>query len=114
MEIQALDTFMLVALALPLIALWVVTFWDIARRRDLTVTRKIMWSLVIVITAYIGIALYAIMRPVPPPPGKARSASLPRASAIVGALEALVASHDAGDIPDATFDGEKRKILGIS
>lgn len=114
MEIRALDTFMLVALALPLFALWVVAFWDIARRRDLTVIRKIMWSVVIVITAYIGIALYAIMRPVPPPPGKARSATIPRASAIVGALEALVAAHDGGDISDATFDLEKRKILGLA
>ncbi len=113
MDSFAFDTFTLVALTLPLVALWVAAFWDIARRRDLSVTRKLAWSVVIIVTAYIGIAVYAIMRPIPPPPGKVNAATLPRASAIVGSLEHLVAAHANGDISDSDFDASKREILGL-
>lgn len=114
MEITALDTLALVALTLPLIALWVAAFWDIARRRDLSVVRKLTWSLIIVLTAYIGIAIYAIARPVPPPPGKVDAATLARASAIVGALEQLVSTHANGEVSDEQFKIAKRDILGLA
>lgn len=114
MELLAVDAFIAISLILPLVALWVVTFWDIARRKDLSGVRKVLWSAVVLLTAYVGIAAYAILRPIPLPPGKAQSSTVPRASAIVGALEDLVASHSAGEMSDATFDLEKRTILGLN
>jgi hypothetical protein len=114
MDFNAIDSVMWIALTLPLIALWVVAFWDLVRRRDLGPARKIAWAVAFVLTAYIGIAVYAIVRPTPPPPGKARSATLPRASAIVQELETLVAAHTEGTVDDATFDTQKRRILGLA
>jgi hypothetical protein len=113
MELGAVDTVTWVALTLPLIALWVMAFWDIVRRPDLGPIRKMGWALAIVLTAYIGIAVYAIMRPIPEPPGKVRNATLPRASAIVGSLESLVAAHGDGTLSDESFELEKRTILGL-
>jgi Phospholipase_D-nuclease N-terminal len=113
MELGAVDTLTWVALTLPLIALWVVAFWDIVRRPDLGPIRKLGWAVAIVLTAYIGIAVYAMMRPIPQPPGKVTNATLPRASAIVGSLESLVAAHASGTVSDDSFDREKRSILGL-
>ena len=113
-ELAAIDTLMWVALTLPVIAIWVVAFWDLTRRKDLRLVGKVAWAVAIIFTAYIGIAAYAIMRPIPPPDGKVSAKTTPRASAIVGALETLVAAHAAGSVTDASFDMQKRQILGLA
>ena len=101
----------LVAITLPLIALWVVAYWDLTRRDDLGNTKKVLWGLAMFVLSYIGILAYAIARPAPQPAGKAADATVPESSRKVAALEELVGAHRDGTLPDAEFEAEKRRIL---
>lgn len=57
---------LVIGLGVPLLTLWIVAYVDVARRRDLRFTRKLLWAAAIFFTAYIGIAAYFMMRPVAP------------------------------------------------
>lgn len=104
----------LVAVLMPLFALWVVAYWDLLRRPDLSNSRTVMWALVMFVFSYVGILAYAIARPPPQPTGKAAKATIPQASQKVAALEQLVEDHRAGAIPDDQFEADKRRILNLS
>lgn len=102
-----------IAITIPLIALWVAVLWDLFRRKDLPIGRKAVWVVVIILTAYIGIAIYFVVRPIPDPPGKSATHSVPRASAIVTELEDLVRRNAAGELSEAEFTNTKRHLLGL-
>jgi hypothetical protein len=110
---EALTALLWVAFTAPLIALWVAGFWDLAHRKDLTVYRKAVWAALFILTLYIGIAVYFIMRPVRPPAGKGYSHTVPRASGIVTELESLTVARTAGEITDDAFIARKRELLGL-
>jgi hypothetical protein len=111
---ETIRTLMTIGIAASLILLWIVTYVDLARRKDLSVVKKVLWAVVIFFTAYIGIAVYFIMRPVPEVLGKRADATTPESSAIVGDLESLHASYAEGSITDADYLARKRKLLGLT
>ncbi len=111
---ETLRTLLSIGIAASLVLLWIVAFVDLARRRDLSVIKKVLWGLVIVFGAYIGIAAYFIMRPVPEVPGKRTDATTPASSAIVEDLESLHSSYAEGSITDADYLAKKRSLLGLT
>ncbi|MEZ5176464.1 MAG: hypothetical protein R2823_09715 [Acidimicrobiia bacterium] len=107
------STVLWIALVVPLVALWIAAFWDLARGPDLGVIPKVLWGAAMVITTYIGIAAYFAVRPIPDPPGKAEMGSTPRASAIVSGLEDLVEQRSRGAIDDGAYAERKAELLGL-
>lgn len=111
---ETLRTLLSIGIAASLVLLWIVAYVDLARRRDLSVIKKVLWGLVIVFGAYIGIAAYFIMRPVPEVPGKRADTTTPASSAIVEDLESLHSSYAEGSITDADYLAKKRSLLGLT
>ena len=103
-----------IGIAASLILLWLVAFVDLARRKDFSVARKALWALIMFFTAYIGIAAYFILRPVPEVFGKGANATTPESSAIVDGLESLHQSHAEGSISDADYLARKRALMGLT
>jgi len=56
---------LVIGLGVPLVMLWLVAYVDVARRKDLRVGRKVLWAGAIFFGAYVGIAAYFVMRPLP-------------------------------------------------
>lgn len=103
-----------IGISIPLLLLWIVTLVDIARRRDLSITKKIGWGLVVILGLYIGIAVYFIMRPVKEVDGKGLDHTVPETSAVVNNLESLHLSHSAGSVSDDDYIARKRDLLGLT
>jgi uncharacterized membrane protein len=108
------DVLLVIAITVPLFLLWVAVIVDLLRRKDLSIGKKLMWLVIVVVTVYIGVVLYFIFRPVPPPSGKREHDKDDRASAIVASIEVLHVQHDAGDISDDAYLNAKRELLGLS
>jgi len=108
------DVLLLIAVTVPLFLLWVVVIVDLLRRKDLSIWKKLMWLVIVVFTVHIGVVLYFIFRPVPPPSGKRERDRHDRASAIVTGIEVLHVRHNEGDISDDAFLEEKRELLGLT
>ncbi len=104
---------LVIGLGVPLLTLWIVAYVDVARRTDLTLTRKALWAATIFFLAYIGIAAYFMMRPVAPVVGKNREATTPRSSRLVADLESLKASHAEGTVTAEDYLARKRHLLGL-
>lgn len=113
-DASALNPILWVAIFIPLILLFVASFVDLFRRNDLSVVRKLVWVAVIVLTVYIGVALYYLFRPPRTPEGKQDSATSERTKSIVDQLGDLRSSFDRGDLDAAAFLEEKREVLGIA
>jgi hypothetical protein len=108
-----LDVITLVAIGIPLLLLAIAAFVDIARRPDLTMVARILWAALIVVTAYIGVAIYFIARPPRPPDGKRYDQTAPRSSAVVDELERLRSDHRVGVVDAESYLARKREILGL-
>jgi len=102
------------ATATTLLLLWAASLVDLFRRRDLSVGKKAAWVSVIILTAYIGVAFYFAMRPIPPPYGKGVKHSVARSSNIVEELERLHAEHNSGAMTDDVYLAAKQDIFGLS
>ncbi len=111
--LESIDVISIVAVTVPLLLLFVASFVDLYRRDDLSVLRKALWAILILLTTYVGIAIYFIARPTRAPEGKRYGATVPRTRAIVDALEGLRAQHAAGTINDTMYLDEKRALLGL-
>jgi len=107
-------TLVIIGLTIPLFLMWIVAYVDLARRRDLSVIKKVGWAVAMFFGAYIGIAAYFIMRPVAEVIGKGLNPTTPETSAIVDDLETLRTSHSEGSLTDADYLAKKRGILGLS
>lgn len=103
----------IIGLTVPLFLMWIVAYVDLARRRDLSVIKKALWATAMFFGAYIGIAAYAIMRPVPVVVGKGLNPTTPETSAIVDELESLRTSHSEGSLTEADYLARKRDLLGL-
>lgn len=112
-EITA-EVLLIIAIAVPLFLLWVAVIVDLLRRRDLSIGKKLMWLVIVVLTLHIGVLLYFVFRPIPPPAGKRARNKDDRASAIVTSIEVLHVQHEAGDISDDAYLTAKRGLLGLS
>ncbi|MCL1588543.1 MAG: PLD nuclease N-terminal domain-containing protein [Actinomycetia bacterium] len=111
-EITA-DILVVIAIVVPLFLLWVAAFIDLFRRKDLGIGKKLMWGAIVIFSAHVGLLLYFVFRPVPPPSGKRLRDKNDRASGIVTAIEDLHDDHDAGDITDTAYLTAKRTLLGL-
>lgn len=113
-EASALDPVVWVAIFIPLILLFIASLVDLFRRSDLSVVRKLVWVAIILLTAFIGIALYYLVRPPRTPVGKRSGTTKEHTKTIVDQLEDLRESHDRGELDDAAFLEAKREVLGIA
>lgn len=112
-ETWVLDPILWVAIFLPLILLFVASFIDLYRRKDLSVLRKLAWVVVIVLTLYVGVALYYLFRPPSTPEGKRSGETKEHTKSVVDQLESLRSAHDRGELDDAAFLAAKRGVLGL-
>jgi hypothetical protein len=111
-EITA-EILVVIAIVVPLFLLWVAAFIDLFRRKDLGIGKKLMWGAIVIFTAHVGLLLYFVFRPVPPPSGKRRQDKNDRASGIVTEIERLHEEHEVGNISDASYLTAKRTLLGL-
>ena len=102
-----------IGFTVSLLLLWIVAYVDLARRKDLAVVKKLLWVAAMLFGAYIGIAVYFVMRPVPEVIGKGLNSTAPESSALVGNLESLRSSHTEGSLSDADYLAKKRDLLGL-
>lgn len=103
-----------VGIAIPLALVWLVALFDLFRRTDLTIGRKVVWTIVIVAGVFVGTAAYFIVRPARLPPGKDSRDSTKQSSDIVTNLEALRQQHLDGTLKDDAYLKQKQKLLGLS
>ncbi len=103
-----------VGIAIPIALVWLVALFDLFRRSDLTIARKVVWTVVIVAGVFVGTAAYFIVRPARLPTGKGSRNSTKRSSDIVTNLEALRQQHTDGALNDDTYLKQKRELLGLS
>ena len=108
------DTVVVVAVALiPLAALWAVAlFHIIARRPDLAAHWKAIWSVAVIALPFIGVLVYALVRPASPP-----SAAGPGDRGVTRSalheLRGLVAEHEAGRLTDREYTHKKAAVFGL-
>jgi hypothetical protein len=102
-----------IAIVVPLLLLWVAAFVDLFRRKDISVLRKTLWATLILLTAYIGIAIYFVARPIRAPEGKRYGTTAPRTRGIVDDIEELREQHAEGSIDDEAYVTQKRLLLGL-
>jgi uncharacterized membrane protein len=105
---------LVIAVAVPLALLWLAVIVDLLRRKDLSIGKKLMWGAIVVFAIHVGVLLYFIFRPIPPPAGKRERDKDERASAIVENIEHLHVQHDAGNISDDEYLNAKRELLGLT
>lgn len=96
-----------------LLLLWIVAYVDLARRKDLSVVKKLLWAAAMFFGVYVGIAAYFVMRPIPEVIGKGDSSDTSESSVLVGDLESLRSSHAEGSVSDVDYLAKKRNLLGL-
>jgi len=120
--------FLILAIFVPLIMLWVFTLVDLFNRRDLSGAAKALWAIAIVLLPLVAMLIYFIMRdsrselpgtrlygqtPPPPQPVPASAADAAiGADVVADQLERLADLHDRGILTDEEFQQEKDKLLG--
>jgi len=109
-----LDQLIILGLVVPMISMWLVAYVDIARRRDLKPTRKILWAAVIFFVPYIGVLAYVAWRPMAPMFGAGSHGTTPRSSVLVADIESLRQDHLNGAITDESYLSKKRDMLGLT
>ncbi|MEA2009376.1 MAG: PLD nuclease N-terminal domain-containing protein [Actinomycetota bacterium] len=106
----------LVAVAIVLIPLgviWVLAlFHIIARRSDLSIGWKGIWSAFVILIPYIGVLVYAFVRPTTRERGS-RDNDPTATNDAINAMHGLVAEHDAGTITDDQFAAKKAALFGL-
>lgn len=107
--------FLLIALVLvPLVILWFVALFHIlVRREDLSVGWKAIWSGVVIAVPYVGLLIYAALRP-PRSPTPTGGEDGTAAGAAIKQLAQLATAHDDGTISDEEFSQRKRAVFGLT
>lgn len=98
-----IDTWTLVVVAVPLIALWVGAIVEVVRRQDLSGARTAVWILALLLVPLIALVAYVVVRPARAVDAGHQRADTTRAEAIVAAAE----RRQRGDIDD---DGYRRLV----
>lgn len=97
----------------PLFVLWVVALFHIvARRPDLSVSGKGIWSAVVILLGYAGLLLYMMFRP-PRPATRNGIEDNTAGQAALNDLGRLIGDHDAGSISDEAFARDKAALFGL-
>jgi hypothetical protein len=56
---------LLLIVALPLLALWIRSVFDVARRGDYSSTQRVAWLLILILIPIVGLAAYVVARTPP-------------------------------------------------
>lgn len=113
-DYASLNPVLWVAIFIPLILLYMASIVDLYKRDDLSVARKAVWVVVIVLTVYVGVALYYLFRPPNTPEGKRHSDTAEWTATVVDQLDDLRNAHARGEISDDVFLDRKRQVLGLA
>lgn len=98
----------------PLAILWIsALFHIIARRPDLSIPWKGIWAATVVMLPFVGVMIYAIVRP-PLPPGRTADHDPSAIAVAVEQTRDLIAAHERGAIDDETFAADKARIFGLT
>lgn len=105
----------LIALVLvPLVILWFVALFHILMRRgDLSLGGKMIWSGFVIVVPYVGLLIYAALRP-PRSPTPTGGEDQTAAGAAIEQLAQLVSAHDDGSISDEEFSHRKYAVFGLT
>ena len=99
---------------IPLAILWMMALFHIlARRRDLSTPRKIIWSGLVVLVPYLGVLMYGALRP-PRPPTPSGGEDPTASGAAIEQLAKLVDAHGDGSINDEEFSEAKAAVFGLT
>ena len=98
----------------PLIVIWALALFNIVvRRSDLSVAWKGIWSAVVVLIPYVGVLIYATVRPPTPPQGSS-DRDVTATGQAIDEIHHLVTEHEAGAIDDSQFATNKAAIFGMA
>lgn len=98
----------------PLAILWIsALFHIIARRPDLSLPWKGAWSATVILLPFIGVMIYAAVRP-PRPPKRTGTDDPSVVAAAMEQTRELVAAHDRGAIDDEEFAAGTARIFGLT
>jgi len=108
-------TLLLTALVIvPLVILWIAALLHIVvRRTDLSFGRKVIWSGLVVLVPYVGVLMYAALRP-PRPPTPTGGEDQTAAGAAIEELAQLVDDQNVGAITDEEFSQRKAAVFGLA
>lgn len=97
----------------PLTGLWLLALFNIvARRGDLSIGWKGIWSAVVILIPYLGVLIYAVVRP--PAQTKGLGSSDPTVTGqAIDQIHRLTREHESGAITDGDFASRKALIFGI-
>jgi MFS family permease len=97
----------------PLLAMWVLALFHIvAKRSDLSIGWKAIWSATVLLIPFIGVLIYVFVRPSAPSRGPAhKSESVTRKA--IDEIHGLIADHESGSITDDQFASRKAAVFGL-
>ncbi len=111
----AVEVPLVAVVLIPLLFLWAAALFHIFRRRpDLSLQWKGIWSAVVLVFPYVGVLLYAMLRP--PAEIERGQAGHHDPTPLAGALarlQTLVEDHDRGRIGDDAYLAAKREVFGL-
>ena len=91
---------LLLIAAMPLLALWIRSVFEVVRRGDLSMVRRLTWILILVLIPVGGLAAYIVARTPSQTHVSDASSDLSRA----GELVLLAERRQRGELDDAGFD----------
>jgi len=107
-------TFLVAVVLVPLVILWLTALFHIvAKRPDLSIAWKGIWSAAVVFVPYVGVLLYGMLRP-PRPPERTGGKDPTAVDAAFARIGELQTAHDEGAISDAEYAEGKRMVFGLT
>ncbi len=107
------QTLAIAIVVVPLAVIWIVAlFHIIARRSDLSIGWKGIWSVVVILIPYIGLLIYAFVRPTTPLKGN-RDTDPTATRTAIDEIHRLVSERDDGAITNSQFASKKAAVLGL-
>lgn len=100
------DVWLVVVIALPLLAMWIAALVEVARRNDLAGARKAAWIATLILVPVLGLAVYVVVRP----PGAVRVSGGRADQARAETIVALAERRQRGEIDDSTYRSEVRAV----
>ncbi len=99
---------------IPLGVIWALALFHIVvRRSDLSIGWKGIWSAAVILIPYIGVLIYAFVRP--PAPVRGLRDNDPTATRrAIDEIHHLASEHGAGTITDGQFASKKAAVFGIA
>jgi hypothetical protein len=111
------EFFLLLAIFIPMVMLWIFTLTDLARRADISGVAKGLWAVAVVILPLVGMLVYFIARPTEPemqPDPEVRMREITEGadtSSMIDQLEKIAELHESGILSDQEFASAKAKLL---